>query len=137
MENRKGVILQAHMDMVPQKNSDVEHDFEKDPIQTIIDGDWVRADNTTLGADNGIGVAAAMAVLQATDMPHPDVEMFITVDEETGMDGAFGLQPNFLKGDILINMDSEDEGELYVGCAGGLDATATFQYREWKFPKAM
>ncbi len=135
MEDRKGVILQAHMDMVPQKNSDVEHDFEKDPIQTIVEGDWVRADNTTLGADNGIGVAAAMAVLEATDMPHPDVEMFITVDEETGMDGAFGLQPNFLKGDILINMDSEDEGELYVGCAGGLDANVTFQYKEVEVPE--
>ncbi|NLO72256.1 MAG: aminoacyl-histidine dipeptidase [Porphyromonadaceae bacterium] len=135
MEDRKGVVLQSHMDMVPQKNSGVKHDFAKDPIKTIIDGDWVRADNTTLGADNGIGVAAAMAVLQSTDMPHPAIEMFITVDEETGMDGAFGLQPNFLKGDILINMDSEDEGELYVGCAGGLDATALFRYKEVEMPK--
>ena len=134
MEDRKGVVLQSHMDMVPQKNSNVDHDFAKDPIQTIIDGEWVRANNTTLGADNGIGVAAAMAVLQSTDIPHPAVEMFITVDEETGMDGAFGLQPNFLKGDILINMDSEDEGELYVGCAGGLDANISFRYKEEEVP---
>ncbi len=130
MENRKAVVLQSHMDMVPQKNRGVDHDFETDPIETIIDGEWVRANETTLGADNGIGVAAAMAVLQSSDLPHPAIEMFITVDEETGMDGAFGLQANFLKGDILINMDSEDEGELYVGCAGGLDANITFQYEE-------
>jgi dipeptidase D len=135
MENRKGVVLQAHMDMVPQKNSNVSHDFEKDPIQTIIEDGWVKANNTTLGADNGIGVAAAMAILQSTDVPHPEVEMFITVDEETGMYGAFGLQPNFLKGDILINMDSEDEGELYVGCAGGLDANITFRYSEVEIPE--
>ena len=134
MENRKSVILQAHMDMVPQKNSDVKHDFEKDPIQTIVDGEWVRANNTTLGADNGIGVAAAMAVLESTDIPHPAIEMFITADEETGMYGAFGLQPDFLQGDILINMDSEDEGELYVGCAGGLDANITFRYKEEEMP---
>lgn len=132
MENRKGVVLQSHMDMVPQKNSGVEHDFEKDPIETIIEGDWVRANQTTLGADNGIGVAAAMAILESKDIPHPAIEMFITVDEETGMDGAFGLQPNFLQGDILINMDSEDEGELYVGCAGGLDANISFHYEEVK-----
>ena len=130
MENRKTVALQAHMDMVPQKNSDVAHDFSTDPIQTIIEGEWVRANHTTLGADNGIGVAAAMAVLQSTDIPHPAVEMFITVDEETGMFGAFGLQPNFLKADILMNLDSEDEGELYVGCAGGIDGNITFQYNE-------
>ncbi len=130
MENRKAVILQAHMDMVPQKNRGVDHDFEKDPIETIIEGDWVRANQTTLGADNGIGVAAAMAVLQSTDLPHPDVEMFITVDEENGMHGAFGLQPNFLKGEILMNLDSEEDGELCVGCAGGLDANITFSYEE-------
>lgn len=134
MEKRKPVILQAHMDMVPQKNSNVKHNFEKDPIKTIIEGEWVKADNTTLGADNGIGLAAAMAVLQSDGVPHPALEMFITVDEETGMYGAFGLQPNFLKGEILINLDSEDEGELYVGCAGGLDANATFRYKEEKVP---
>jgi len=135
MENRKMVVLQAHMDMVPQKNTGVAHNFETDPIQAYIDGDWVTAKDTTLGADNGIGVAAAMAILQSKDIPHPAIEMFITVDEETGMFGAFGLQPNFLKGDILINMDSEDEGELYVGCAGGLDANITFAYNEVEVPE--
>lgn len=135
MENRKSVVLQAHMDMVPQKNSQVVHNFETDPIQAYIDGDWVTAKDTTLGGDNGIGVAAAMAILESKDIPHPAIEMFITVDEETGMFGAFGLQPNFLKGDILINMDSEDEGELYVGCAGGLDANISFAYREVEIPE--
>ena len=135
MEDRKAVVLQSHMDMVPQKNSNVDHDFEKDPIDAFVDGEWVRANNTTLGADNGIGVAAAMTILQSTDIPHPAIEMFITVDEETGMFGAFGLQPGFLKGDILINMDSEDEGELYVGCAGGLDANVTFRYSEVEVPE--
>ncbi len=130
MENRKAVILQAHMDMVPQKNSNVPHDFQKDPIDAYIDGEWVTARDTTLGADNGIGLAAAMSVMQSKDIKHPPIEMFITVDEETGMFGAFGLQPNFLKGDILINMDSEDEGELYVGCAGGVDGNITFRYQE-------
>ena len=135
MEDRKGVILQAHMDMVPQKNSHVNHDFEKDPIQTHIDGEWVTANETTLGADNGIGVAAAMAIMQSTGIAHPAIELFITVDEETGMFGAFGLQPDFLKGDILINMDSEDEGELYVGCAGGIDADITFKFKEVEVPE--
>ena len=135
MEDRQTVVLQSHMDMVPQKNSNVDHDFEKDPIEAFVDGEWVRANSTTLGADNGIGVAAAMSILQSTDIPHPAVEMFITVEEETGMFGAFGLQPDFLKGDILINMDSEDEGELYVGCAGGLDANITFRYSEVEVPE--
>ena len=130
MENRKAVVLQAHMDMVPQKNSNVAHDFQTDPIDAHIDGEWVTASDTTLGADNGIGLAAAMSVLQSKDIAHPAIEMFVTVDEETGMFGAFGLQPNFLKGDILINMDSEDEGELYVGCAGGIDGDITFRYTE-------
>ena len=135
MEDRQAVVLQSHMDMVPQKNSNVDHDFEKDPIDAFVDGEWLRANSTTLGADNGIGVAAAMSILQSTDIPHPAVEMFITVEEETGMFGAFGLQPDFLKGDILINMDSEDEGELYVGCAGGLDANITFRYSEVEVPE--
>ena len=135
MEDRQAVVLQSHMDMVPQKNSNVDHDFEKDPIDAFVDGEWVRANSTTLGADNGIGVAAAMSILQSTDIPHPAIEMFITVEEETGMFGAFGLQPDFLKGDILINMDSEDEGELYVGCAGGLDANITFRYSEVEVPE--
>jgi dipeptidase D len=135
MENRIPVVLQAHMDMVPQKNSGVAHDFENDPIDAYIDGEWVTARDTTLGADNGIGLAAAMAVLESTDIAHPPIEMFITVDEETGMHGAFGLQPNFLQAGILINMDSEDEGELYVGCAGGIDANVSFAYSEVPVPE--
>jgi dipeptidase D len=134
MEKRKGVILQGHLDMVPQKNSDKDHDFAKDPIETIIDGEWVRANGTTLGADNGIGVAAAMAVLASKDLAHGPVEALFTATEETGMDGANGLAPGMLKGDILINMDSEDEGELYVGCAGGEDANVTFHYSEIPVP---
>ena len=109
MENRKGVVLQGHLDMVPQKNSDRDFDFEKDPIETMIDGEWVTANGTTLGADNGIGVAAAMAVLESTTLKHGPVEALFTIDEETGMTGAFGLKPGLLDGDILINMDSEDE----------------------------
>lgn len=123
MENRKGVILQAHMDMVPQKNADKKHDFLKDPIEAYIDGEWVTANGTTLGADNGMGVAAAMSVLESKTVKHGPLEVLITTDEETGMTGAFGLKKGVLKGDILLNLDSETEGELYVGCAGGLDAT--------------
>lgn len=134
MEKRKGVILQGHLDMVPQKNSDKDHDFTKDPIETIIDGEWVRANGTTLGADNGIGVAAAMAVLASKDLVHGPVEALFTATEETGMDGAEGLKSGMLRGDILINMDSEDEGELYVGCAGGEDAGITFRYTEVPVP---
>ncbi len=129
MENRKGVILQAHMDMVPQKNNDKVHDFTKDSIETYIDGDWVKARGTTLGADNGMGVACIMAVLEATDLKHGPLEALITKDEETGMYGAFGLKPGTLKGEILLNLDSEDEGELYIGCAGGVDITATLTYK--------
>jgi len=128
MEKHKGVILQGHLDMVPQKNSDKDHDFTKDPIETIIDGEWVRANGTTLGADNGIGVAAAMAVLASKNLVHGPIEALFTATEETGMDGAIGLKSGLLKGDILINMDSEDEGELYVGCAGGEDANVLFNY---------
>ncbi|MGM9747420.1 MAG: aminoacyl-histidine dipeptidase [Candidatus Cryptobacteroides sp.] len=128
MENRKGVILQGHIDMVPQKNADTVHDFEKDPIETWIDGDWVRAKGTTLGADNGLGVAMAMAVLQSNEIKHGPLEVLVTMDEETGMTGAQALKPGMLNGDILINLDSETEGELYVGCAGGLDATITANY---------
>jgi len=134
MENRKGIILQAHIDMVPQKNSDKDHDFEKDPIETrIVDG-WVYANGTTLGADNGMGLAVAMAVLEDKEMVHGPVEALFTIDEETGMTGARGLKAGILKGDILINLDSEDEGELYVGCAGGLDANVTFKYSEEQVP---
>ncbi len=130
MENRKGVILQGHMDMVPQKNNDTVHDFEKDPIETIIDGEWVRANGTTLGADNGLGVAAAMAVLEATDIKHGPLELLVTTDEETGMVGAFGLKADTLQGEILLNLDSESEGDLFIGCAGGVDIAATLQYKE-------
>ena len=126
MEGKKVVVLQGHLDMVPQKNSDKDHDFETDPIETMIEDGWVTANGTTLGSDNGMGVAAAMAVLEATDLVHPAIEALFTIDEETGMTGAFGLEPGILAGDILINMDSEDEGELYVGCAGGEDWEAHF-----------
>ena len=135
MENRKGVILQGHLDMVPQKNSDKVHDFEKDPIEAVVDGEWVRANGTTLGADNGMGVAAAIAVLESRDIPHGPVEALFTIDEETGMTGAFGLKAGLLKGGILMNLDSEDEGELYIGCAGGTNANATFTFREVALPK--
>jgi dipeptidase D len=134
MENRKGVILQGHLDMVPQKNSDKVHDFEKDPIEAFIDGDWVTANGTTLGADNGIGVSAALAVLASKSLKHGPLEVLLTATEETGMDGASGLKPGMLDGEILINTDSEDEGELYVGCAGGEDANITFSYTEEEIP---
>ena len=126
MENRKGVILQAHLDMVPQKNDGNPHDFENDPIETHIEDGWVKANGTTLGADDGLGAAAAMAVLEATDLVHGPVEALFTIDEETGMTGANMLKPSVLHGDILLNMDSETEGELYVGCAGGVDTIGTF-----------
>lgn len=135
MENRKGVILQAHIDMVPQKNSDKVHNFETDPIETLIEDGWVTANGTTLGADNGIGVAAAMAVLQAKNLVHGPVEALITMDEEAGMTGANALKPGLLQGDILLNLDSEDEGELYVGCAGGTNANIEFSYSEVPVPK--
>ena len=129
MENRKGIILQGHLDMVPQANSDVNHDFEKDPIDAYVDGEWVTARGTTLGADNGMGVAAGMAIMQATDLVHGPVEALFTMDEETGMTGAENLKPGVLDGDILMNLDSEDEGELYVGCAGGIDANISLAYQ--------
>jgi dipeptidase D len=128
-ENRKTVILQSHLDMVPQKNNDTAHDFEHDPIDAYIDGEWVKARGTTLGADNGIGVAAAMAVLADKNLEHGPIEGLFTIDEETGMTGAFELQADFVKGDIMLNLDSEDEGELYIGCAGGIDTTAIFPYK--------
>lgn len=128
MENRKGVILQAHLDMVPQKNNDKTFDFTKDSIEAYIDGDWVTANGTTLGADNGIGAAAILAVLEDKTLKHGPVEALFTATEETGMDGAFGLKKGMLQGDILLNLDSEEEGELYVGCAGGMDANITFDY---------
>ena len=137
MEKRKGVVLQTHLDMVPQKNNDKNHDFEKDPIEAIIDGDWVKANGTTLGSDNGIGVAAALTVLASKDLKHGPVEALFTIDEETGMTGVFGLKKGFLKGDILMNLDSEDEHELCVGCAGGIDISAARRYKEEKAPARM
>jgi dipeptidase D len=130
MENHQTVILQSHLDMVPQKNAAVEHDFFTDPIDAYIEGDWVTARDTTLGADNGIGAALAMAVLADNTLKHGPVEALFTVDEEVGMDGAFGLKPGFLKGRTLINCDSEGEGELFVGCAGGADLNISFQYEK-------
>lgn len=136
MENRQGVIFQTHLDMVPQKNSDKKHDFTKDPIETRIDGEWVKANGTTLGADNGIGVAATMAILASKDLAHGPVEALFTIDEETGMTGVFGLKKGLLKGDILMNLDSEDEGELYVGCAGGVDVNITMKYKQENSPES-
>lgn len=135
MEDRKGVILQGHMDMVPQKNADTDHDFEKDPIDAYVDGDWVTAKGTTLGADNGMGVAAGMAVLEAKDLVHGPVEVLITMDEETGMTGAENLKAGVLDGDILLNLDSEDEGELYIGCAGGVDSVGLWKYSTEAVPE--
>ena len=125
MENRKGVILQGHLDMVPQNNNDVQHDWEKDPVETYIDGEWVKAKGTTLGADNGIGCAVAMAILESKDIAHGPVEALFTI------------KGGILKGDILINMDSETEGELYVGCAGGLDTDAEFRFKPEGIDKDM
>ena len=128
-ENAPTVILQSHMDMVPEKRTDLEHNFETDPIEAYIDGNWIRTKGTTLGADDGIGIAATLAVLASDSLEHPPIEALFTVDEETGMTGAFGIKPNFLKGEILINLDSEDEGELFIGSAGGMDTVAIFEYK--------
>lgn len=130
MENRKTCILQAHMDMVPQKGSDSKHDFVKDPIETIVDGDWLKANDTTLGADDGLGVAAIMAVMEDDTVKHGPLVALITRDEETGMYGAFGLKKGTIEGDILLNLDSEDEGMLFIGCAGGIDIIASMEYKE-------
>ena len=130
MENRKGVILQAHMDMVPQKTPESPHNFETDPIQPWIDGEWVKAKGTTLGADNGLGVAAIMAVMEDKSLKHGPIEAVITADEETGMFGANDLPENMLTGDILLNLDSEHWGKFVIGSAGGIDVTATLEYKE-------
>ncbi len=127
-EKKKMLVLQGHVDMVCEKNADVTHDFDKDPIQPFIDGDWVKAKGTTLGADNGIGMAFQLAILEDKDLEHGPLECLFTVDEETGLTGAFGLEPGFLKGRMLLNLDSEDDTELCIGCAGGLDTLATFNY---------
>ena len=133
-ENRKGVILQGHMDMVPQKTADTVHDFLKDPIETVIDGEWVKAKGTTLGADNGMGIALALAVAEDKSVKHGPIEILCTYDEETGMTGAEALKPGVFKGDILLNLDSEDEKELCIGCAGGLDAVADFKFKSLPMP---
>ncbi len=133
-ENKKTVVLQGHLDMVPQKNSGTDFDFEKDPIEAYVEGEWVTANGTTLGADNGMGVAAAMCVLQSNEMEHGPIEALFTTDEETGMVGANALEPGLLDGEILLNMDSEDEGELYIGCAGGLETNPVFHYKEEPAP---
>ncbi|MDR2683127.1 MAG: aminoacyl-histidine dipeptidase [Dysgonamonadaceae bacterium] len=129
-EQKPTVILQSHLDMVPQANSEMLFDFTKDPIQAYVDGDWVKAQGTTLGADNGIGVAATLAILEATDLQHGPLEGLFTTDEETGMFGALAIRPGFIDGKIMLNLDSELDGELYIGCAGGADVTARFQYQE-------
>jgi len=125
-EKKSSVILQSHIDMVCEKNSDTVHDFDKDPIQPWIDGEWIKARGTTLGADDGIGIAAMLAVLESKDLGHGPLECLFTVDEETGLSGAFGIKAGFLKSNILLNLDSEDEGQLFIGCAGGADTTAKF-----------
>jgi dipeptidase D len=129
------VVLQSHVDMVCEKNSDVTHDFDNDPIETIIDGDWVKANGTTLGADNGIGIAAQLAVLASTDIAHGKIEALFTVDEETGLTGASSLEPGFITGNILLNLDTEEEGEIYIGCAGGIGTKAYFRYKEKSAPE--
>ena len=135
MEDRKGIVLQAHVDMVPQKNNDKVFDFINDPIEAYIDGEWVTANGTTLGADNGIGVAAILAVLEDDTLVHGPIEGLFTATEETGMDGAFGLKGGLLQGEILLNLDSETEGELYVGCAGGTDVNASLEYQPEAAPE--
>ena len=127
-ENIKTVVLQSHVDMVGEKNKGTEHDFEKDPIRPYIDGDWIKAEGTTLGADDGIGIAAQLAILSSQDIPHGPLECLFTVDEETGLTGAFALESGFFDGKVLLNLDSEDWGELFIGCAGGIDTTATIDF---------
>ena len=127
-ENRKTVVLQSHMDMVCEKNSDVDFDFDNDAIQTFVEGEWLKAIGTTLGADDGIGIAAALAILDSDDIDHPEIEALFTMDEETGLTGAFGLSTDLLKGKILLNLDSEDEGEVFIGCAGGRDTVIELDY---------
>ncbi|MCH5327416.1 MAG: aminoacyl-histidine dipeptidase [Coprobacter sp.] len=134
-EAAPAVILQSHMDMVCEKNNATQHDFENDPIEAYIDGEWVRANGTTLGADNGIGMAATLAVLASENLRHGKIEGLFTVDEETGLTGAYGIQPGFLTGDCLLNLDSEDEAEIFIGCAGGIDTTAVFSYRPDDIPE--
>lgn len=135
MENRKALVLQGHLDMVHQKNSDTIFDFDTQGIDMYVDGDWVRARGTTLGADNGLGVAAIMAVLESTTIPHPAIEALFTIDEETGMTGALNLKAGILQGQILLNLDTEEDDEIDIGCAGGIDVTATAEYDEEETPE--
>ena len=131
-EDHEGVILQAHMDMVAEKNGDVQHDFLTDPIETFVDGEWLKAKGTTLGADNGIGIAMALAAITEADLPHPAIECLFTVDEETGLTGAMKLQDGVLHAKRLINLDSEDDGQIFIGCAGGIDTLARMKYEPLK-----
>ena len=128
MENRKTIVMQSHLDMVHQKNNDTDFDFNTQGIEMYVDGDWVKAKGTTLGADNGLGVAAIMSILESTDIAHPSIEALFTIDEETGMTGALGLKPGQLTGEILLNLDTEEDDEIDIGCAGGIDVTASANY---------
>lgn len=135
MENRKAIVMQGHLDMVHQKNNDTTFDFLTQGIDMYVDGDWVRAKGTTLGADNGLGVAAIMAILESTDIPHPAIEALFTIDEETGMTGALNLKGGILQGEILLNLDTEEDDEIDIGCAGGIDVTATRSYKQEPTPE--
>ncbi len=134
-QNRTTIVLQGHLDMVHQKNADTTFDFDSEGIEMFVDGDWVKAKGTTLGADNGIGVAAIMAILESTDIPHPPIEALFTIDEETGMTGAMELKGGLLKGSIMLNLDTEDDNELTIGCAGGIDITASGTYETEQYPR--
>jgi dipeptidase D len=135
MENRKAIVMQGHLDMVHQKNADTVFDFDTQGIDMYVDGDWVRARGTTLGADNGLGVATIMAILESKDIPHPAIEALFTIDEETGMTGALNLKGGILEGQILLNLDTEEDDEIDIGCAGGIDVTATRSYNEEEVPE--
>ncbi|WP_046744236.1 aminoacyl-histidine dipeptidase [Kordia zhangzhouensis] len=137
MENRKPIVMQSHLDMVHQKNADTEFDFDKQGIDMFVDGDWVKAKGTTLGADNGLGVATIMAILESDDIPHPALEALFTIDEETGMTGAMGLKGGLLSGEILLNLDTEEDDEIGIGCAGGIDVTATRSYLVEDLPESV
>ena len=134
MENRKTIVMQSHLDMVHQKNNDTDFDFDTQGIEMYVDGDWVRAKGTTLGADNGLGVATIMAILESTSISHPAIEALFTIDEETGMTGAMGLKGGMLEGEILLNLDTEEDDEIDIGCAGGVDVTAVAEYDEEETP---
>jgi dipeptidase D len=134
MENRKTIVMQSHLDMVHQKNNNTDFDFDTQGIEMYVDGEWVRAKGTTLGADNGLGVATIMAILESTTIPHPAIEALFTIDEETGMTGAMGLKGGLLEGEILLNLDTEEDDEIDIGCAGGVDVTAVAEYDEEDTP---